>query len=182
MQAGIVDWVNTIKANDDRVLKKLYQDHYPKVERYVLANNGDRDQAKDIYQEAFIVCWTAIQQDKFFPENETSTGGYIYKVAKYKWLDYLRSGHYRKVVALEDDGQEWDLPFEEQNKEDEERIKKVRLLFGKLGDNCRDLLTRFYYGKQSLRVIAAAFSWTEASARNNKYRCLQRLKDLINNK
>jgi len=170
-----------IKQNDEAALKAFYQQNYGKVETYVLNNNGTVDEAKDVYQEAFIAVWRNIQLDRFTPGNESLLSGYLYRVAKNKWLDHLRSGHYKKVVPLK----------ESENGEEEEAmvaenelayLQAVRSNLAKLGDNCRELLQRFYYRKESLRFIAAAFDWTEATAKNNKYRCLQKLRDLIKNK
>ncbi|HEY0040609.1 MAG TPA: hypothetical protein VGB71_08105, partial [Flavisolibacter sp.] len=61
-------------------------------------------------------------------------------------------------------------------------LAAVRENFTKLGNNCRELLNRFYFQKESLRTIALAFQWTEATAKNNKYRCLQQLRELIKNR
>jgi DNA-directed RNA polymerase specialized sigma24 family protein len=41
------------------------------------------------------------------------------------------------------------------------------------------VLTLYYFMKQSMSKIAAVFSWTEATAKNNKYRCLQRLRNMV---
>ena len=64
-----------IKANDEAALKNLYKDNYYKIEMYVLNNNGTSEDAKDIYQEAFIAVWRNIQLDKFYPENENALSG-----------------------------------------------------------------------------------------------------------
>ncbi|RYF87267.1 MAG: RNA polymerase sigma factor [Chitinophagaceae bacterium] len=175
------DQLAAIKQNDEAALKALYQQNFQRVEHYVLNNNGSTDEAKDVYQEAFIAVWRNIQLDRFTPVTETSLSGYLYQVAKNKWLDHLRSSHYKKVVPLKEmeDGkveivtlQETELAY----------LGSVRDNLAKLGDNCRELLMRFYYRKESLRVIAAAFDWTEATAKNNKYRCLQKLREFIKNK
>jgi RNA polymerase sigma factor (sigma-70 family) len=168
---------NAIKANDEGALKRLYQDHYATIEKYVLNNNGTTEDAKDIYQEAFIATWRNIQMDKFYPENENALGGYIYRIAKNKWLDHLRSGHYKKITRINDSTD--DLPEDLLPEEDIEYITEVKNKFKHLGENCREVLTRFYYKKESMRVIAEKFEWTEATAKNNKYRCLQRLRELL---
>lgn len=177
MQNEYDNWIEDLKANKEHTLEMLYTDNYPKIERYVLANNGNMDQAKDLFQEAFIICWRAIQEDKFYPENESSTAGYLYKIAKFKWLDYLRSGHYRKLVSMPDDMEqpEW----EEETEYEVENRRLINAAFLKLGDSCKNLLTRFYFKKESMKIIAAAFGWTDATARNNKYRCIQQLKSII---
>ena len=68
-----------IKANDEQALKSLYKSGYGKVEKYVLNNKGSAEQAKDIYQDAFIAVWRNIQLDQFVPRNETALSGYLYQ-------------------------------------------------------------------------------------------------------
>lgn len=168
---------NAIKANDKGALKILYEDNYFKTEKYVLSNNGTVEDAKDIYQEAFIAVWRNIQLDKFYPENESALEGYLYRIAKNKWLDHLRSGHYKKTTAMNDTSNylEEDILSEE----DITYITEVKNKFKNLGENCREVLTMFYYQKESMRIISERFKWTEATAKNNKYRCLQRLRELL---
>jgi RNA polymerase sigma factor (sigma-70 family) len=176
-----IEQVNAIKANDDSTLKALYHDNYRKVESYVLTNNGSTDEAKDIYQEAFIAVWRNIQLDKFIPAGESSLAGYLYQVAKNKWLDFLRSNHHTKVIPIEF-SEVNTRPEEPLTDEENEYVNMVKSNLQKLGEDCRKVLTRFYYHKQTLKVIADEFNWTEATARNNKYRCLQRLRELVNKK
>jgi RNA polymerase sigma factor (sigma-70 family) len=165
-----------IKSNEPKVLKWLYQSQYPKIEKYVLANNGDIDQAKDLFQEAFISVWNNVRSGKFVPENGTAVTGYIYQIAKNKWLDYLRSSRYKKTTSFTAEHEKED-DTEENDKE--ELKKNLSLEFQKLGENCREILKRFYFQKETMETIAKAFQWTEATARNNKYRCIQRLKEKL---
>ena len=171
--------LSAIKANDEKALQQLYQQNFPKVEMYILQNNGSTEQAKDIFQEAFIAVWRNIQLNKFNPESETAIAGYIYQIAKYKWLDHLRSSYYKKVLPIDEKSNEMVvevLPEEENN-----YIVAVRKNIQLLGENCREIMKQFYYQKQSLKLIAEKFNWTEATARNNKYRCVQRLRELMKN-
>lgn len=168
---------NAIKANDEAALKSFYANNYFKIEKYILNNSGTVEHAKDIFQEAFIAVWRNIQLDKFYPENENALAGYLYRIAKNKWLDYLRSGHFKKTVTLTesaDEREENELP-----EEDQKHIAEVKMHFEKLGENCKEVLKRFYYKKESMKIIAAKFDWTEATARNNKYRCLQKLREFL---
>lgn len=168
---------NAIKANDEAVLKSLYENNYQGVEKYVLSNNGTVDQAKDVYQEAFIAVWRNIQLDRFYPENENALAAYLCQIARNKWTDYLRSKHFKKNTSLND--LEHKLPEEIEEEEDDRFIGNVKMYFEKLGENCKEVLTRFYYKKQSMKKIAKHFAWTDASARNNKYRCLQKLREIM---
>ena len=68
------------------------------------------------------------------------------------------------------------------SEDENEYINTVKNHFDNLGENCKEVLSRFYYNKQSLKIIGQQFDWTEATARNNKYRCLQRLRELLKKK
>ena len=63
--------------------------------------------------------------------------------------------------------------------DNEQYIEQVKSGYLSMGDQCKELLKRFYFRKESLREIAAFFSWTEATAKNNKYRCLQKLRGSV---
>jgi RNA polymerase sigma factor (sigma-70 family) len=166
-----------IKSNEPKVLKWLYQSQFPKIEKYVLANNGDKAQAKDLFQEAFIAVWNNVRSDKFIPENGTAVTGYLYQIAKNKWLDYLRSFRYKKTTDFRPEHEKGE---ENEESERDELQSTLSLEFQKLGENCKEILKRFYFQKESMETIAKTFQWTEATARNNKYRCIQRLKEKMN--
>jgi RNA polymerase sigma factor (sigma-70 family) len=167
-----------VKNNDSSVLRWLYQSQYPKVEKFVLENKGDRDQAKDLYQEAFMAAWKNIRADKFQPENATALTGYLYQIAKNKWMDYLRSSHFKKTVTLQSEHDRED--YGEENDWFQYR-QLVASMIKNLGENCREILRRYYFKKESMEMIAKAFDWTEATARNTKYRCIQRLREKVKN-
>ena len=173
--------IEAIKADDNRVLKALYQDNYPKIEKFIIANNGSADEARDIFQEAFLACWRNIQLDKFIPENDSALSGYLYRIARNKWMDHLRSGRYLKTVPLVEE--QVDEPEDLAVAPDQQiYLEAVRENFKKLGQSCQEVLTRFYFKKESMGTIAKAYDWTDATARNTKYRCLQKLKDFLKNK
>lgn len=173
------EYIKAIKANDEGTLKSLYVGNYFKIEKYVLNNKGTVEDAKDVFQEAFITVWQNIQLDKFYPQkgDTNELAGYLYRIAKNKWLDHLRSNHFKKVERLSNDAHSLqdDMPLEE----DLDYIAEVKDKFKHLGSKCREVLTMFYYRKESMRVIAEKFDWTEATAKNNKYRCLQKLCELL---
>lgn len=177
-QAGSHEQFHAIRNNDEKAMSLFYQANYPKVEKYILDNNGTAEEAKDIYQEAFIAVWRNIQLGKFEPQQATSLNGYIYQVARNKWIDQLRQSKSRKVIPITDS-----LNSKEEtatvSEEEQQRLHSIKTNFKLLGDMCRDVLERFYYKKESMRTIADAMNWTEATAKNNKYRCLQKLRELL---
>lgn len=175
------DQVGAIRQNDERALRDLYQSNYPKVERYVLENSGTTDEAKDIYQEAFISLWRNIQLDRFQPQHEASVDAYLFQIAKNKWLDHLRSVKKKHTVHLTDNFDQIE-EIEEPGVNEQQQLKNIKKHFRQLGTICKEVLGQFYFYRQSMRTIAEKQNWTEATARNNKYRCLQQLRKLINAK
>ncbi len=170
-----IEILEGIKNNDADIIQGIYQDQYPKVEKFVLSNNGNSQEAKDIFQEAFVAVWKNIKNERFEPENGTALNGYLYQIAKNKWLDYLRSPKYKMTMPLENFHEKEEIG----NDDKEIQLKKIEDSFKYLGESCKELLTRFYYKKESMSMIAKAFDWTAATARNNKYRCIQRLKEML---
>ncbi|NND62134.1 MAG: sigma-70 family RNA polymerase sigma factor [Flavobacteriaceae bacterium] len=173
--------VQSIKKNDPVVLKKLYQENYFKVEGFILKNSGSKPQAKDIYQEAFMAMYQNIKADKFTPQNETALQGYLYRIAKNKWTDFLRSSEFKKTTALESFAQvsdEIDEGIIEDEMAKNSQLEAAMNAFKKLGEECKHLLEVFYFQKKSMNEIALLYNIGEASARNKKYRCIQKLKSL----
>jgi RNA polymerase sigma factor (sigma-70 family) len=179
-QTGSLSQLDALKANDEKAMKHFYHQNYPKVERYVLDNKGTTEEAKDVFQEAFIAVWRNIQLDRFQQEHAASLDAYLFQVAKYKWIDQLRLLKRMPLVAItneeNDPEQMAELPGALQL-----QIDQIKLRLKELGAPCKEVLERFYYRKESLGTIAEAMNWTGATAKNNKYRCLQRLRELIKN-
>ncbi|WP_353125478.1 RNA polymerase sigma factor [Parapedobacter pyrenivorans] len=169
---------NLLKSGDGTMLKALYLRYYKNIEHYVEKNSGSPDDAKDIYQEAFTAVWRNVQLDRFVPNDEGEFAAYLTRVAKNKWIDELRKNKNKHQVSM---GGEHELSMVSEMEADQTDayIDTVKRQYKHLGERCRELLSRFYFHKQSLRKIAAIFDWTEASAKNNKYRCLKQLRELV---
>lgn len=167
-------FLTTLRTNDEHLLKRLYVDGFRAIKEYVTRNNGTENDAYDVYQEAFLATWRNVQLARFSPADEPAFRAYLLRVGKNKWIDELRK---RKA----------DLAMIKNNMEDDEAydpnvdeyIQAVRIHYRSLGTRCQELLGRFYFRKQRLRDIAAHFGWTEASAKNNKYRCLKELREHV---
>ena len=169
--------VSLIKMNDGQTLKRLYKANFGKVKRYVLKNNGDNAAAKDVYQEAFVAMWRNIKNDKFSSEEPSSVNGYLYQIAKNKWLDHLRSARYRNTSFINRDLE----ADQSEAAETDEKNRKIEILMesiSKMGERCQTLLKLFYFENRSFREIADITGLDEASARNAKYRCQIQLKKI----
>ncbi|RKE98310.1 RNA polymerase sigma factor [Ichthyenterobacterium magnum] len=177
--------VAAIKANDEMVLKSLYITNYQKIEFLVLKNNGTKEHAKDIYQDAFLAVWRNIKDNKFEPKNESSINGYLYTIAKNKWMDFLRSKNYKKTILNNDiatlKSDNLHIHPSTQDHEFELKLNQAMKAFESLGEPCKSLLKSFYFDKKSMKTIANELQIDAASVKNKKYRCMQKLRLLAQN-
>ncbi len=175
-----INLITAIKANDSVALKSFYIANYRKTQALVLNNSGTEEDAKDVYQEAFIVVWNNIKNNKFIPLNETAIEGYLFSIGKNKWMDILRSTRFKKTNNTINET----LLNEEVNEIYQEDIFDLKLkstmnAFKNLGEPCKELLTNYYFEKKSLKDIAQILNIEETTARNKKYRCMEKLRSLV---
>lgn len=176
----VIETLVLIKQNDAKTLRELYQINFIKVKRYILKNSGNEQQAKDVYQEAFLAMWRNIKNDQFSAESETAINGYIYIIAKNKWMDYLRSSRYKNTTFINRDIESVEIDMEESELQSN-RIKLIMDSINELGERCQLLLKLFYFERKPFREIALIMAMDEASARNAKYRCQEQLKKMTQN-
>ncbi|MCG2420272.1 sigma-70 family RNA polymerase sigma factor [Aequorivita sp. F47161] len=169
--------ISLIKQNDTAILKKLYVVNFPKVRRYILKNSGNEQQAKDVYQEAFIAMWRNIKNNRFSANKPNMINGYLFQIAKYKWLDHLRSVKYKNTTFINREI-EYDEPNFEIDDHKNHKIKLIMDCISNLGDRCQTLLKLFYFERRTYKEIAQILKIDEASARNAKYRCQEQLKKM----
>jgi len=167
-------WLEALRRNDPATVRAIYAAHFPAVKHYVLANSGTTSDAEDIFQEAMTVLWLRVKEGAFNASAEGDPGGFLFRVAKYKWLDVVRSAAHRHMKVVHDE-RELDLPIETDDDLDA-RIVRLRGVYDKLDDKCRTVLDRFYFERKDLASIAAEMGVEEESIRTIKYRCMMKLR------
>jgi RNA polymerase sigma factor, sigma-70 family len=171
--------VSGFRKNDSETMQTIYQEVYPKVRAHILKNNGNEDQAKDTFQEAFVACWRNIKEERFL---EGNVSGYLFTIAKNKWTDFLRSSEYKKTINTDSQSflkvvQDDPMPKDDILEEEQNR-SAMQTAFDQLGENCRSLLQLFYFERRSMEEISKEMGMAPSSARNQKYRCMEKLRSL----
>lgn len=167
-----------LAEGDKRTIEIIYKDHFNMIQSLIINNNGSADDAKDIFQEALIVLYEKVCSGSFELNCQLKT--YLYSVSKRLWLKKLNSSN-RFVSGAED--LEATFPVEEEVEAHEKRDAEFEMMdkaIASLGEPCKSLLEAYYLKKQNMQVIAAAFGYTNAdNAKNQKYKCLLRLKKIF---
>jgi RNA polymerase sigma factor (sigma-70 family) len=166
-----------LAVNDKKATETIYKQHYNMVQAMIVNNNGSTDDAKDIFQEAMIVLYEKVTSGHFELNCQIKT--YLYSVCRRLWLKRLM--HQSKYTLTDDDHEH--VAVEEDMEEHEKRDTEFNMMekaINSLGEPCKSLLDAYYMQKKSMQDIAASFGYTNAdNAKNQKYKCLMRLKKLF---
>ncbi len=165
-------WLAGLRRNDPATIRALYTQHFPAVRHYVVKNSGTGSDAQDVFQEAVTVLWMNVKEDRLVSDSDP--GAYLYRVARNKWLDVVRSAAHKHMKVVHDD-RALD-PVTDAPDDIEERIVRLRGVYDKLDDKCRTVLDRFYFERKDLATIAAEMGVEEESIRTIKYRCMMKLR------
>jgi RNA polymerase sigma factor (sigma-70 family) len=170
--------LHEIRNNNEVALRELYKNYYPMVFNLICSNNGTEQEAKDIYQEAVIAFYERTQQSDFVLTCKIKT--YLYAVARRLWLKRLwekkrfdgKIEERESFASIEDEM----IDFEER----ERVFDMMKTALEGLGEPCRSIIEDFYINDLTMDSIRDKFGYTNAdNAKNQKYKCLQRLKKLF---
>ncbi|WEK18009.1 MAG: sigma-70 family RNA polymerase sigma factor [Candidatus Pedobacter colombiensis] len=167
-----------ILNNSEEALNKLYTGYFPMILQFILNNNGDEDDAKDVYQEGIIVLYNKIKSGNFELSSKLKT--YIYSVCRRIWLKKLSQQSkktndvtdFDDLISVEEDV--------EQHEEKDLQFEKMQSALLHLGEPCKTIIQDFYLNNLSMQNICEKFGYTNTdNAKTQKYKCLQRLKKLF---
>ena len=148
------------------------------IANLVCTNSGTEQEAKDIYQEAVIAFYEKVQLPHFVLTCKIKT--YLYAICRRLWLKRLaeKKRFYGKIEETESF-----LEIEEElidSEEKENRYATMTTALDGLGEPCRSIINDYYVHDHSMEVISITYGYTNAdNAKNQKYKCLQRLKKLF---
>lgn len=175
--------ISGIQNGDDNALRHLYSSRFDMVKSFIVKNNGDMEDAKDLYQEALIVFLKKIQSPDFSLTSSINT--YIYSVCRNLWLKQLKKKERFTTVDINDsegfikieDKGAYDQDLEMENTAKEEATINA---MQQMGDPCKSILYKYYFYKSSMEEIATEMGYKSAKiAKNQKYKCMKRLQKIV---
>ena len=172
-----VNYLQGIAENDYPTLNRIYQESLPEVIKYIRKNSGSADDARDVFQEAILVIFRKVKDQKLVLT--TTFHQYLFTVCRRMWLAKLK----KKKRAPLTSAKEEDFAFEEQYEEAFLKTRKWRLFnqkFAQLSEECQRVLKMMFNGLSN-KEIAQKTGYSEEYAKRKRYRCKGTLSELIKN-
>jgi RNA polymerase sigma factor (sigma-70 family) len=169
-------FIDGLRSGDNGTLNALYKKYYNIVLKFIVNNSGTEEAAQDIYQETIIVLYENAQKPAFELNCQLQT--YIYSIAKRLWLKQLKKNGKTFLFKEEEENEVVDVSSDlNEHLHKEAEIEQMNKSLSELGEPCSTLINDFYVHRLSMEDIADKFGYTNAdNAKNQKYKCLQRLK------
>ncbi len=173
--------IHAIKNGDPTALGTIYKTYRTAFIGWLIKNwRCELEVAKEIYQITVVTFYDNVVNGKFTAQ-QASIKTYLFAIGKNKMLERKRQEarmDYLGDYFLFEQLQAYDNP--EEKKEKEKLFLQIEVALKALGNPCKTLLEDFYYFKCNLKSITEKLKYkNENTAKNAKYKCLQRLKKSI---
>jgi RNA polymerase sigma factor (sigma-70 family) len=161
--------------NDRAAQQKLYQLFAPVLYGLCLKYMKNEDDAKDVFQEAFVIAYQKMYQFKF----EGSFEGWLKRIFIYKCIETLKKNR-KNLFLLEGYDNPIDESFEEEEM-DRSSLSEEQLLeyIQDLPDQYRLVFNLYVFEKLKHKEISVMLNITESTSKSNLNRAKNHLKRRI---
>ncbi len=170
-------YLHGISSKDDEILKEIYDQFFNKIVGFVMKNNGDRTDAKDVFNKAILQLMVRNNLDTI---KDTSTfEAYLFTACKNLWLRELNKIKNKRVT----NERVTELYYEEkdmaQSTLEQERWELFNEQFKNLSDNCREVL-QLLFNKVSGKDMQVQLGYSsDTTVRQRVFKCKKKLSDLV---
>ena len=133
--------VDGVRKNERKAVEFLYKLNRESFFNYVRMNSGSDDEAKDILQDAVIILYEKIIEDKLALTSSLKT--YLTAICQNLWLKKLKG--MEKTVSLPIILEHTLESIDIENEQLTESTSILMYHFDKLGDKCKDLLIQRFW-------------------------------------
>ncbi|PSR56860.1 sigma-70 family RNA polymerase sigma factor [Adhaeribacter arboris] len=167
----VTNWRQSLIADREKTLEKIYARAYPMVLHYVKQHGGYPEDAQDLVQEALIIFYEKIMLEELTLTASVTT--YLMGICKNLWRRELEKRQRREEWNIE----KTDVAEEVNSPEPDSPTLELIYFVEQLGNKCRDILVAFYYFGQPMPAIAQQHEYRSVhSASVQKFKCLERLR------
>lgn len=173
--------ISLLKKGDKTILKEIYKNHKDSFFKYAYRFSLTNEDLVDIYQDATIALYENALNGKM-DNLKCSVKTYLFSIGKNMIYEQLRKD--KKAVLVNTDmlKDEYDEEIVFDNESLNNYQLKLQNGFKLLGEQCKKILTLFYYNGYTLDEIKVSLNYDKKDVvKSQKSRCLAKLKSIINN-
>ena len=165
-------FIDGIANNNSLILKRIYQRYSHTIYTFIKDNKGNREDAKDIFQEGLVVIYKMTQKRNVVLNSSFLT--FLHSICRKLWWNKLRKT--KKVQKMADFPPNIQLESSvEQRYIDTERYNLYREKMQALPTKQRQVLELHLEGRKMREIAAIAGLKSEEYAKKYKYKCKQLL-------
>lgn len=173
-------FIESLLADDNRGISGIYDRFAPGIARFVVANSGTQEDARDVFQEALMTIARQARKPGF--ALTCPFEAYLFMVCRARWLNELQRRK-RAAVTLQQTGgyaaSEEAHALAEETLREEARDRLLRKCFDTLSASCRRLLQLAWTPGLSMQDVAAQLGISYGYARKQKTECLAKLVERV---
>jgi RNA polymerase sigma factor (sigma-70 family) len=167
-----------LRNKDNRAYEILYKFYFPVVESFILKNSGNRQDARDIFQETILVLLHKVPTEDF--ELTSSLKTYLFSISSNLWLKRLRQA--RQMHTSSGDvlahgsahGPAAAVEMACELHEEPTPAEKVMGFLSRITLRCQTLLKAIFFLRKDIHTITRENGYTSVhNAQNQKYKCLE---------
>ncbi len=169
-------------AGDSEALRFIYAKYEPEINRWICRNNGNAEEAADIFQEALLTIF-----DNYCGKantHMTSFGGFLFNICRNKWRNQLRKNKRVEIIRMEEPSQ-----YESEGEdllaqaiaaeEDFLRQEALDKTFTQLSQLCQKLLELVAQGAKPETIIEKLGMTNANAVYQRKKACIDRWRTLF---
>ncbi len=172
-----------LKSGSEQAFKKVYEDNRDKFLNFAKKYDLSNDELIDVYQDAYLVFHENILSGKL-KEMTSTISTYLFSIGKFMIMDRLRKEN--KTIRSDDtlriireeEIEDFEIDWEELTP----KQKLLERFFDELGEQCKKILTLFYYRGLNIDEIVKIGNYNNKNVvKSQKSRCLKTLREKIQN-
>lgn len=169
-------YLEALICRDSPKITELYAQCFPKVERFLLQNKGNKEDAQDIFQKALLQIMVRYQKEKF--EIKSDFEAYLYTVCKNLWRRELnlqkRGVTNTDVITLNEEAHDLAEALIEQK-----RWEIFAEALESISENCKKILKMFFNKIPYSQIVEHLGYNSETVARQRVFKCKAKLTQLV---
>ncbi|WP_299837655.1 sigma-70 family RNA polymerase sigma factor [uncultured Tenacibaculum sp.] len=172
------DIVKEIASGNRKILQQLYTSVFPKIRSYILKNNGNTQDAEDIFQKVLIQVIARYKTNPF--QIKSTIEGFLYIAGSNLWKRELNKRKNKvtndKAFELLSDDDDIVLAALEQEKWD-----LFQEMLNSISENCKKLLQLFFKKVPYKKIVDQLGYKTDNVVRQRIFNCKAQLTKAIQN-